>query len=88
MNIDVTAIMVDNQDKFVSELLEMSSNNMSSNNTLFTRDKYTKLLEDVKQAKENTKMIRKDRNSLKQHDVLKVTNVEKFIRKKTHDGKQ
>jgi hypothetical protein len=66
----------------------MSSNNMSSNNALFTRDKYTKLLEDVKQAKENTKMIGKDRNSLKQHDVLKVTNVEKFIRKKTHDGKQ
>jgi hypothetical protein len=66
----------------------MSSNNMSSNNTLFTRDKYTKLLEDVKQAKENTKMIGKDRNSLKQHDVLKVTNVEKCIRKKTHDGKQ
>jgi hypothetical protein len=46
------------------------------------------ILEGVKQVKENTKMIGKDRNSLKQHDVLKVTNVEKFIRKKTHDGKQ
>jgi hypothetical protein len=43
--------MVDNQDEFVSELLEMSSNNTSSSNTLFTRDNYTKLLEDVKQAK-------------------------------------
>jgi len=41
-------IMVDNQDKFVNELLEMSSNNISSNNTLFTRNKYTKLLEDGK----------------------------------------
>jgi hypothetical protein len=30
---------------------------MSSNNALFTRDKYSKLLEDVKQATENTKMI-------------------------------
>jgi hypothetical protein len=49
--------MVDNQDKFVSELSEVSSYNMSSNNALFTRDKYTKLLEDVKQATENTKMI-------------------------------
>jgi hypothetical protein len=66
----------------------MSSNNMSSNNTLFTRDTYTKLLEDVKQVKENTEMIGKDRNLLKQYDVLKVANVEKFIRKKTHDGKQ
>jgi hypothetical protein len=66
----------------------MSSNNMSSNNTLFTRDTYTKLLEDVKQVKENTEMIGKDRNLLKQYDVLKVANVEKLIRKKTHDGKQ
>ena len=80
--------MVDNQDKFVSILSEMSSNNMSSNNTLFTRDKYTKLLEDVKQVKENTEMIGKDRNLLKQYDALKVANVEKLIRKKTHDGKQ
>ena len=80
--------MVDNQDKFVSELSEMSSNNMSSNNTLFTRDKYIKLLEDVKQVKENTEMIGKDRNLLKQYDVLKVAKVEKLIRKKTHDGKQ
>jgi hypothetical protein len=55
----------------------MSSNNMSSNNTLFTRDKYTKLLEDVKQVKENTEMIGKDRNLLKQYDALKVANVEK-----------
>ena len=61
---------------------------MSSNNTLFTRDTYTKLLEDVKQVKENTEMIGKDRNLLKQYDVLKVANVEKLIRKKTHDGKQ
>jgi hypothetical protein len=66
----------------------MSSNNMSSNNTLFTRDTYTKLLEDVKQVKENTEMIGKDRNLLKQYDVLKVANVEKLIRKKTYDGKQ
>ena len=66
----------------------MSSNNMSTNNTLFTRDTYTKLLEDVKQVKENTEMIGKDRNLLKQYDVLKVANVEKLIRKKTHDGKQ
>ena len=80
--------MIDNQDKSVSELSEMSSNNMSSNNTLFTRDKYIKLLEDVKQVKENTEMIGKDRNLLKQYDVLKVANVEKLIRKKTHDGKQ
>ena len=80
--------MIDNQDKSVSELSEMSSNNMSSNNTLFTRDKYIKLLEDVKQVKENTEMIGKDRNLLKQYDVLKVANMEKFIRKKTHDGKQ
>jgi len=72
LNIDVTAIMVDNQDTFVSELLQMSSNNMSSNNALFTRDKYTKLLEDVKQDTENTEMIGKDRNLLKQYDVLKV----------------
>jgi len=88
LNIDVTTIMVDNQEKFVSELLEMSSNNISSNNTLFTRNKYTKLLEDVKEAKLNTKMIGKNRNLLKQYDVLKVANVEKLIRKKTHDGKQ
>ena len=80
--------MVDNQDTFVSEPLEMSSNNTSSRNTLFTRDNDTKLPEDVKQAKGNTKMIEKDRNLLKQYDVLKVTNVEKLIRKKTHDGKQ
>jgi hypothetical protein len=80
--------MIDNQDKSVSELSEMSSNNMSSNNTLFTRDKYIKLLEDVKQVKENTEMIGKDRNLLKQYDVLKVANVDKLIRKKTHDGKQ
>jgi len=72
LNIDVTAIMVDNQDTFVSELLQMSSNNMSSNNALFTKDKYTKLLEDVKQDTENTEMIGKDRNLLKQYDVLKV----------------
>jgi hypothetical protein len=32
----------------------MSSDNTSSSNTLFTRDNYAKLLEDVKQAKENT----------------------------------
>ena len=44
--------MVDNQDEFVSELLEISSNNTSSSNTLYTRDNYTQLLEDVKQAKE------------------------------------
>ena len=61
---------------------------MSSNNTLFTRDRYTKLLEDVKQVKENTEIIGKDRNLLKQYGVLKVANVEKLIRKKTHDGKQ
>lgn len=88
MNIDVTAIMVDNQDKFVSELLEMSSNNMSSNNTLFTRDKYTKLLEDAKQAMGNTIIIGKDGNLLKQYEVLIIANVEKLIRKKTHDGTQ
>ena len=61
---------------------------MSSNNALFTRDKHTKLLEDVKQATENTEMIGKDRNLLKQYGVLKVANVEKLIRKKTYDGKQ
>jgi hypothetical protein len=33
-------------------------------------------------------MIGKDRNLLKQYDALKVANVEKLIRKKTHDGKQ
>ena len=33
-------------------------------------------------------MIEKDRNLLKQYDVLKVANVDKLIRKKTHDGKQ
>ena len=59
---------------------------MSSNNALFTRDKYTKLLEDVKQATKNTEMIGKDRNLLKQYEVLKVANVEILIRKKTHDG--
>lgn len=80
--------MVDNQDKFVSELLEMSSNNMSSNNTLFTRDKYTKLLEDAKQAMRNTKIIGKDGNLMKQYEVLIIANVEKLIRKKTHDGTQ
>ena len=61
---------------------------MSSSNALFTRDKYTKLLEDVKQATENTEMIGKDRNLLKQYGILKVANVEKLIRKKTYDGKQ
>ena len=80
--------MIDNQDKSVSELSEMSSNNMSSNNTLFTRDKYIKLLEDVKQVKENTEMIGKDKSLLKQHDVLKIANVKRLTRKKTHDGKQ
>ena len=80
--------MVDNQDKFVGELLEMSSNNMSSNNTLFTRDKYTKLFEDVKQVKEDTKIIGKDIKLLKQYEVLKIANMENLIRKKTHDGKQ
>jgi hypothetical protein len=33
-------------------------------------------------------MIGKDRNLLKQYDVLKVANLEKLIKKKTHDGKQ
>jgi hypothetical protein len=33
-------------------------------------------------------MIEKDRNLLKQYEKLKVANVKKIIRKKTHDGKQ
>jgi hypothetical protein len=46
------------------------------------------MLEDVKQAKENTEMIGKYRSLLKQHDVLKIANVKKLTRQKTHDGKQ
>jgi hypothetical protein len=72
--------MVDNRDKFVSELLELLE--MSSNNT----SSKTHYLQGTNIP--NTEMIGKDRSLLKQHDVLKIANVKRITRKKTHDGKQ
>ena len=73
--------MVDQEDKFYQEVLDLSRNNTSQHNVLYTRTKLDDLIQKVKIAKRVTVKTDQDRHLLKKYDVVQVAGIEKLIRK-------
>ncbi len=77
--------MVDQQDRFFQEILELSRNNTSQHNVLHTKDKIQELISKVQKAKSVSIKNDQDRHLLKKYDVVQVSGLEKLIRRQ-QDG--
>ena len=71
-------MQVDTQDRFYNEILDMSTNISSANNTLFSKERIQTLIGGVKQEKDGTKPSGKERTLLKQYEILTAGNLEKL----------
>ncbi|CAG2256746.1 unnamed protein product [Mytilus edulis] len=68
--------------KFNDEIIKLcDDNNKSSNNSLFTRERYRETIGNVKKAKLSSKKTALQRYFLRQYDILSVAGIEKLIRK-------
>ncbi|CAG2253458.1 unnamed protein product [Mytilus edulis] len=67
--------------KFHDEIIKLCDDNKSSNNSIFTRERYRETIGNVKEAKLSSKKTALQRYFLRQYDVLSVAGIEKLIRK-------
>jgi hypothetical protein len=74
--------MVDQQDRFYREVLELSRNNTSTkHNVLYTKEKVDELIYKVLHAKTVLKKNDKERHLLKKFDVMQVSEMQKLLRR-------
>ena len=67
--------------KFHDEIIKLCDDNKSSNNSIFTRERYRETIGNVKEAKLSSKKTALQRYFLRQYDILSVAGIEKLIRK-------
>jgi hypothetical protein len=65
-----TVRMVDQQDRFYREVLELFRNNTSKHNVLYTKEKVDELIDKVLHAKTVLKKNDQERHLLKKFDVM------------------
>jgi hypothetical protein len=81
-----TVRMVDQQDRFYREVLELSRNNTSKHNVLYTKEKVDELIDKVLHAKTVLKKNDQERHLLKKFDVMQVSGMQKFMRRQLSEG--
>jgi hypothetical protein len=69
--------------KFHDEVIKLLDDNKSTNNIIFTRERYNKTIHSVKEAKSVTKKTQLQRYLTKKYDVLEIAGIEKLVRKGT-----
>jgi hypothetical protein len=74
-----TVRMVDQQDRFYCEVLELSRNNTSKHNVLYSKEKVDELINKVLHPKTALKKNDLERHLLKTIDVMQVSGMQKFI---------
>ena len=78
--------MVDQQDRFYREVLELSRNNTSKHNVLYTKEKVDEFIDKVLHAKTVLKKNDQERHLLKKFDVMQVSGMQKLIRRQLNEG--
>jgi hypothetical protein len=73
-----TVRMVDQQDRFYREVLELSRNNTSKHNVLYTKEKVDELIDKVLHAKTVFKKYDQERHLLKKFDIMQVSGMQKL----------
>ena len=81
-----TVRMIDQQDRFYREVLELSRNNTSKHNVLYTKEKVDELIDKVLHAKTVLKKNDQERHLLKKFDVMQVSGMQKLIRRQLNEG--
>lgn len=69
--------------KFHDEVIKLLDDNKSTNNIIFTRERYNETIHSVKEAKSVTKKTQLQRYLTKKYDVLEIAGIEKLVRKGT-----
>ena len=69
--------------KFYDEVIKLLDDNKSTNNIIFTRERYNETIYSVKEAKSVTKKTQLQRYLTKKYDVLEIAVIEKLVRKGT-----
>ena len=67
--------------KFHDEIIKLCDDNKSSNNSIFTRERYRETIGNVKEAKLSSKKTALQRYFLRQYDVLSVAGIENSFAK-------
>jgi hypothetical protein len=81
-----TVTMADQQNRFYREVLELSRNNTSKHNVLYTKEKVDELVDKVLHAKTVLKKNYQERHLLKKFDVMQVSGMQKLIRRQLNEG--
>jgi hypothetical protein len=68
--------------KFHDEVIKLLDDK-STNNIIFTRERYNKTIHSVKETKSVTKKTQLQRYLTKKYDVLEIAGIEKLVRKGT-----
>ena len=76
-----TVNMANVEEKFHEAIMNLLDNNKSSNNSIFTQERYAETKSNVKEAKLNTTKTPFQRYLLRKYDLLEVAGIEKLIRK-------
>jgi hypothetical protein len=81
-----TVRMVDQQNRFYCEVLELSRNNTSKHKVLYTKENVDVLIDKVLHAKTVLKKNDQERHLLKKFDVMQVSGMQKLIRRQLNEG--
>lgn len=68
--------MANVEEKFHEAIMNLLDNSRSSNNSIFTRERYAETISNVKEAKLNTTKTPLQRYLLRKYNVLKVAGIE------------
>jgi hypothetical protein len=68
--------MANVEEKFHEAIMNLLDNNRFSNNSIFTRERYTETISNVKEATLNTTKTPLQRYLLRKYDVLEVAGIE------------
>ena len=69
--------------KFHDEVIKLLDENKSTNNIVFTRERYNETIHSVKEAQSVTKKTQLQQYLTKKYDVLEIVGIEKLFRKGT-----
>ena len=78
--------MVDQQNRFYCEVLELSRNNTSKHKVLYTKENVDELIDKVLHAKTVLNKNDQERHLLKKFDVMQVSGMQKLIRRQLNEG--
>ena len=69
--------------KFHDEVIKLLDDNKSTNNIIFTRERYNETIHSVKEAQSVTKKTQLQWYLTKKYDALEIAGIEKLVRKGT-----